>query len=57
MHLLRVVPDIRPFLVSGIRPNIRFHLLDIRLAGYGIPGSSVQKIVVFVSNDNYFLLI
>ena len=26
----KVVPDIRPFLVSGIRPDIRFHLPDIR---------------------------
>ena len=23
-------PDIRPFLISGIRPDIRFHLPDIR---------------------------
>jgi hypothetical protein len=30
----RVVPNIRPFLISGIRPDIRFHLPDIRLAGY-----------------------
>ena len=29
----RVVPDIRPFLISGIRPDIRFHLPYIRLAG------------------------
>ena len=27
----RVAPDIRPFLISGIRPDIRFHLPDIRL--------------------------
>ena len=26
----RVVPDIRPFLLSGIRPDIRFHSPDIR---------------------------
>ena len=29
---LRVVPDIRPFLISVIWPDIRFHLPDIRLA-------------------------
>ena len=27
----RVVPDIRPFLISRIRPDIRFHSSDIRL--------------------------
>ena len=32
MHLL-IVPGIRPFL-SGIRPDIRFHLPDKRLSGY-----------------------
>ena len=27
----RVVPDIRPFFISGIWPDIRFYLPDIRL--------------------------
>ena len=31
---IRVAPDIRPFFISGIRPDIRFRLPDIRLAGY-----------------------
>ena len=30
--MIRVAPDIRPFLISGIRPDIRFRLPDIRLA-------------------------
>ena len=52
----RLVPDIRPFLISGIRPDIRFHLPDIRLAGYRISGSSIHEIVDIVSNGNYILL-
>ena len=30
----KVLPDIRPFFITGIRPDIRFHLPDIRTAGY-----------------------
>jgi len=33
MFACRVAQDIRPFLISGIRPDIRFRLPDIRLAG------------------------
>ena len=43
---------------SGIRPDIRFHLPDIRLAGYQISGrisgSSFDEIV---SRGNYIVLI
>ena len=39
--IIRVVPDIRlagypAFFISGIRPDIRFHLPDIRLTGYPV---------------------
>ena len=56
----RVAPDIRPaeypaFLISSIRPDIRFHLPDIRLAGFRIPG--IDEIVDIVSNVNYIVLI
>ena len=59
--LVRVVPDIRPFLyLFGIRPDIRFHLQDIwpniRLDGYRIFGSIMHKIVDIVSNDYQFFL-
>lgn len=68
-YLIRVVPDIRPFLVSVIRlvgyPISGWQdteypvggILDIRLAGYRISGSSIQKIVDNKSNDNNFFLI
>ena len=47
IHYIRK-PDIRPFLVSGIR------LARYRNPGR-ISGSSIHKIVDMVSNDNYFL--
>ena len=31
LPISRVAPDIRPFLISGIRPDIQFRLPDIRL--------------------------
>ena len=34
--MIRVVSDIRLFLISGIWPDIRFHLPDIRLAEYSV---------------------
>ena len=63
--MVRVVPDIRPagypeFFISFIWPDIRFHLPDIRLAGYwisGISGSSIDEIVDILSNVNYIVLI
>ena len=44
----RVAPDIRPFLISGIRPDIRFRLSDIRLAGY--PARKTLHGIFFLQN-------
>ena len=30
LYRISGLPDIQPFLISGIRPDIRFHLPDIR---------------------------
>ena len=54
----RVESDIWPFFISGVRPDIRFHLPDIWWAGDRISGiSSIDKILYIVSNVNYIVLI
>ena len=52
---VRVVPDIRPFLIFSIRSDIRFHLSDIRLAGYRISGIRIHEIVDIASCGIYFV--
>ena len=32
----RVVPDIWPFFISGIRPDIQLHLPEIQITGYPV---------------------
>ena len=48
----RVVPDIRPFFISGIQSDIRFHLPDIRY-----PAKSVSGTTLLVSFFVYSLII
>ena len=48
MFMIRVAPDIRPFLISDIMPDIRFHLPDIRLAGY--PARKTLYCILFLQN-------
>ena len=48
LELTRVAPDIRPFLISGIRPDIRFRLPNIRLAGY--PARKILDELSFLAN-------
>ena len=45
----------KPKHITRVVPDIRFHLSDIRLAGYRISVSSIQKLVGIVSNDNNFV--
>ena len=58
--LTRFAPDIWP---AGYPAGysaffyIRFHLPDIRLAGYRISGSSIDLIIDVVSNVNYIVFI
>ena len=47
-HRISGRPDIRPFLISGIRPDIRFRLPDIQLAGY--PASKTLHGIFFLQN-------
>ena len=44
----QTLPDIRPLLISGILPDIRFRLPDIRLAGY--PARKTLHGIFFLQN-------
>jgi len=49
----RVAPDIRPFLISGIRPDIRFRLPDIRPIQYPVQPYSKQDLFIADKLSNY----
>ena len=48
LHRISGRPDIWLFLISGIRPDIRFRLPDIRLAGY--PARKTLHGIFFLQN-------
>ena len=56
-NITRIVPDIRPFSISGIQPDIRFHLPVNRISDKSVEQMKRQEMLVgFVETKIFFIL-